>query len=146
MQNLEEQRRCYIYHKRWDSAMLKGTGVVHFQGAGSDRVEVEVIAVCAKPISFDVMLGMNGILALLGVTWSDGAKPGTLRNVTAEYPSKNEIRASYEHELEEWIKDGWLVPYVKTNADQSRDYFSSLWSSATRRKPGRHKLQAEYPH
>ncbi|KRZ87859.1 hypothetical protein T08_12650 [Trichinella sp. T8] len=78
--------------------------------------------------------------------WSDGAKPGTLRNVTAEYPSKNEIRASYEQELEEWIKDGWLVPYVRTNADQSRGYFSSLWSSATRRKPGRHKLQAEYPH
>ncbi|KRX72403.1 hypothetical protein T06_6210 [Trichinella sp. T6] len=33
---------------------------------GSDRVEVEVIAVCAKPISFDVMLDMNGILAPFG--------------------------------------------------------------------------------
>uniref|UniRef100_A0A5S6Q0Q8 Retropepsins domain-containing protein n=1 Tax=Trichuris muris TaxID=70415 RepID=A0A5S6Q0Q8_TRIMR len=50
----------------------EGKGIVHLQppGCGSGQVSVEVIVVSTKPLGFDLILGMNAILALGGVTVS----------------------------------------------------------------------------
>ncbi|KRZ26608.1 hypothetical protein T4B_10054 [Trichinella pseudospiralis] len=116
----------------------EGTGVVQLKPRGKGPVEVEVIVVRSKPLGYDLILGMNGIAALGGVTvtggrygisirekdftatycsstrawkWSDAGEPGVLRNAVEEYPPANVARGAYEDELRKWIKDGWLVPY-----------------------------------
>ncbi|KRX79665.1 hypothetical protein T06_11433 [Trichinella sp. T6] len=50
----------------------EGTGVVQLRPHGKGPVEVEVIVVRSKPLGYDLILGMNGIAALGGVTVSGG--------------------------------------------------------------------------
>ncbi|KRY48689.1 hypothetical protein T03_15204 [Trichinella britovi] len=98
----------------------EGTGVVQLRPHG-------------KPLGYDLILGMNGIAALGGVTVTGGrcvrfglddpgvcaaaeaeinaGEPGVLRNTVEEYPPVNVARGAYEDELRKWIKDGCLVPY-----------------------------------
>ncbi|KHJ41654.1 hypothetical protein D918_08301 [Trichuris suis] len=42
--------------------------------------------------------------------WSGGTEPGALRNTAEEYLPAEGARASYEEELQTWIRNGWLVP------------------------------------
>ncbi|KRY06917.1 Pol polyprotein, partial [Trichinella patagoniensis] len=50
----------------------EGTGVVQLRPHGKGPIEVEVIVVRSKPLGYDLILGMNGIAALGGVTVSGG--------------------------------------------------------------------------
>ncbi|KRY93010.1 hypothetical protein T4D_12099 [Trichinella pseudospiralis] len=50
----------------------EGTGVVQLKPRGKGPVEVEVIVVRSKPLGYDLILGMNGIAALGGVTVTGG--------------------------------------------------------------------------
>ncbi|KRX11860.1 hypothetical protein T07_3627, partial [Trichinella nelsoni] len=50
----------------------EGTGVVQLRPRGKGPIEVEVIVVRSKPLGYDLILGMNGIAALGGVTVSGG--------------------------------------------------------------------------
>ena len=43
--------------------------------------------------------------------WCDGQEPPCLVNTTSEYQIRPEARQEYEHELSQWIADGWLVPH-----------------------------------
>ena len=43
--------------------------------------------------------------------WSDDAEPGALRNIVVEYSTPSSARVSYEAEVEEWTKSGWLKSY-----------------------------------
>ncbi|KRZ85897.1 hypothetical protein T08_10920 [Trichinella sp. T8] len=50
----------------------EGTGVVQLRHHGKGLIEVEVIVVRSKPLGYDLILGMNGIAALGGVTVTGG--------------------------------------------------------------------------
>ena len=43
--------------------------------------------------------------------WSDNRPPERLSNQTAEYTVPKRLREEYDHELQTWIDNGWLVPY-----------------------------------
>ena len=43
--------------------------------------------------------------------WTNDAEPVALRNNVAEYSIPPSARASYEAEVDEWIRKGWLKPY-----------------------------------
>ncbi|KAK8374447.1 hypothetical protein O3P69_012045 [Scylla paramamosain] len=43
--------------------------------------------------------------------WSEGKKPGVLRNTVEAYSAPPEARDLYEEELQKWIDDVWLLPY-----------------------------------
>ena len=43
--------------------------------------------------------------------WTNDAEPVALRNDVAEYSIPPSARASYEAEVDEWIRNGWLKPY-----------------------------------
>ncbi|KRY07334.1 Pol polyprotein, partial [Trichinella patagoniensis] len=50
----------------------EGSGVVQLRPHGKGPIEVEVIVVRSKPLGYDLILGMNGIAALGGVTVTGG--------------------------------------------------------------------------
>uniref|UniRef100_A0A5S6Q5M4 Integrase catalytic domain-containing protein n=1 Tax=Trichuris muris TaxID=70415 RepID=A0A5S6Q5M4_TRIMR len=145
-----------------------GIGAVYLQPVEGGRITVEVIVTDTKPLGFDFILGMNGIVALGGVTvddhrrvsfgvegavacavineaeirleeqdfvvrfspmtrswtarwkWTDGKEPDVLQNTVKEYSPVSGARASYEEELEEWFKNGWLVPYDTNKYGQAK--------------------------
>ena len=43
--------------------------------------------------------------------WAEGKEPDVLRNKVEAYSIPDGAQASYEEELERWIKDAWLLPY-----------------------------------
>ena len=43
--------------------------------------------------------------------WSDDAEPDALRNRVSEYSIPSSARLSYEAEIDELVKNGWLEPY-----------------------------------
>ena len=43
-----------------------------------------------------------------------------LQNYIAEYSMPAKIRKEYENEVEQWIKEGWLIPYDGRNLGSSR--------------------------
>ena len=46
--------------------------------------------------------------------WSGDAEPDGLRNRVTEYAIPTAARSSYEEEIQEWIANGWLEPYMTT--------------------------------
>ena len=44
--------------------------------------------------------------------WLGNQKPAKLWNRVVKYHVPDQIRPAYEEELREWIKDGWLIPYL----------------------------------
>ena len=45
--------------------------------------------------------------------WADGQTPGQLKNWITEYLMAKHIWVKYKKELELWLKNGWLVPYLE---------------------------------
>ena len=138
-----------------------GVGRVCLQVRSGNPVEVEAFVVEFKPLGFECILGVNGIVALGGVTilpsldtcfgsaasddsidkpvcasaievdepdfhvlyeaeekkwtvawkWANDSEPDALRNTLAEHTVSQSVRAEYEAEIEEWIRNGWLKPY-----------------------------------
>ncbi|KFD49045.1 hypothetical protein M513_10093 [Trichuris suis] len=135
-----------------------GVGSVKLQLSEGDPVTIEGVIADKKPPGFDVIIGMNGISALGGVTvnvqgqvqfgtakavvvasaaasirvdekdfvatydpatntwttawkWANDAAPEVLRNTKEEFPLPEGIREAYTEELEQWIQNGWLIPY-----------------------------------
>ncbi|KFD64014.1 hypothetical protein M514_08658 [Trichuris suis] len=43
--------------------------------------------------------------------WAGGNAPEVLHNRIEEYPPASSVKASYEEELEIWVRNGWLIPY-----------------------------------
>ncbi|CDW61080.1 hypothetical protein TTRE_0000950401 [Trichuris trichiura] len=43
--------------------------------------------------------------------WAGGNAPEVLHNRIEEYPPASSVKASYEEELETWVRNGWLIPY-----------------------------------
>ena len=43
--------------------------------------------------------------------WADGKPPAELRNETAQYRVPATARVAFDDELQEWVDQGWLVPY-----------------------------------
>uniref|UniRef100_A0A5S6QHX4 Integrase catalytic domain-containing protein n=1 Tax=Trichuris muris TaxID=70415 RepID=A0A5S6QHX4_TRIMR len=52
--------------------------------------------------------------------WASGDAPEVLHNRIAEYPPAASVRASYDEELETWIRNGWLVPYDEQELGPAR--------------------------
>ncbi|KFD63395.1 hypothetical protein M514_24416 [Trichuris suis] len=135
-----------------------GVGSVKLQLSEGDPVTIEGVIADKKPLGFDVIIGMNGISALGGVTvnaqgqvqfgtakavvvasahscirvdekdfvatydpatntwttawkWASAGRPEVLRNTKEEFPLPEGIREAYTEELEQWIQNGWLIPY-----------------------------------
>ncbi|KFD49845.1 LOW QUALITY PROTEIN: hypothetical protein M513_09312 [Trichuris suis] len=144
-------------HGQWRATTLHRRSV-KLQLSEGDPVTIEGVIADKKPLGFDVIIGMNGISALGGVTmnaqgqvqfgrakavvvasaaasirvdekdfvatydpatntwttawkWANGAAPEVLRNTKEEFPLPEGIREAYTEELEQWIQNGWLIPY-----------------------------------
>lgn len=161
-----------------DKLQCCGTGSIEVKTTDR-RVKLEVLVVPERPLGVDIVLGMNGITALGGISlrtptdvefcaaaavahrghevdaaetrrdvefgaaatvtpqgpavvdaadftarfsneqqawtvawkWTGGAGPECLRNEVAEYAVPSDARREYDAEIDEWIKNGWLVPY-----------------------------------
>ena len=171
--------RCSVRVKTVSGQEMRcvGTGTIVLAVAGVGEVAVAAIVVDVRPLGFDVIMGMNGISALGGVTiaegavrfglrhqvacagatsdgraenggtvselrvdekdfcavfdpahcywtvewkWADGIEPGVLTNGVSEYAVARDVRDGFESELEQWIRDGWLVPYDEAELGRPR--------------------------
>ena len=46
--------------------------------------------------------------------WSGVQPPVSLKNRLSEYPTPKRLHDEYEQELQAWIQNGWLIPYLES--------------------------------
>ena len=46
--------------------------------------------------------------------WSGNQPPVSLKNRLSEYPTSKQLQGEYEQELQAWIQNGWLIPYLES--------------------------------
>ena len=52
--------------------------------------------------------------------WSSDQLPVSLKNRFSEYPSSKQLQGEYEQELQAWIQNGWLIPYLESQLGPSK--------------------------
>ena len=74
------------------------------RAGGAPRLEVEAP-------DYLVRFDASEKIWVVSWKWSAGSGPEYLTNTAAQYNVSSDMRCQFEEELNEWVSNGWLVPY-----------------------------------
>ena len=137
--------------------MCCGESMVQIGIGNGPSVAVQALVVDEDLFGYDLLLGLNAIRQLGGMTmsdtgevkfsqherlmctaitldesdfhaeydeakhvwtaswkWSGDQPPVSLKNRLSEYPALKRLQGEYELELQAWIQNGWLIPYLES--------------------------------
>ena len=67
--------------------------------------------ICISEADFSAKFEQQGVW-VTAWKWSAGYAPEKLWNRISEYPVSSNLREEYKQELQTWMDNGWLLPYI----------------------------------
>ncbi|KAF0293263.1 hypothetical protein FJT64_008856 [Amphibalanus amphitrite] len=114
----DEQRRINVITVSGGRYECRGTGPVRVGVCSGVSADVNALVVADRPLGFDLVLGMDAVVALGGVTVKSadesvfGCELTEVAGGAAGEPvAARPARPEYDAELESWLRNGWLQPY-----------------------------------